>query len=84
LETTLPRQTTKPKTISHQTYLQALGLFTLAYQRVQVGQFAEKELLKLLGVEDLSHVSDELYGKGGDFDAALEREGIIVAPKRKR
>lgn len=69
------------KTISHRTYLQALGLFSLAQKHIRKGEEFEAELTKLLEIEPYGHVSDTLYDNSSterDFDAALKLEDIEV------
>ena len=72
------------KTISRSTYLQALALFTMGRRRYFEARAFETELGKLLGIADdmsyAGHVSDAMYESGdGNFDVALEREGVVVA-----
>lgn len=78
----------KPKTARHinrQTYLQAVGLFTIAREHQKKCVEAEKALAALLGVKDdggyCGHLSDEIYGDG-DFNAALKREGIAIRGRK--
>jgi hypothetical protein len=71
--------TDTPKTINRSTYLQALGLYTLAsIHRAKVDD-AREELLRLLGVENNGHIDDEIYSPNRGFDEALKLEGFTVA-----
>jgi len=63
--------------ISRSTYLQALGLFSLARKhQLKVVEFS-KELDSLLNIEN-GHVSDAVYDEAKGFDEALKRDGIEV------
>jgi hypothetical protein len=67
--------------ISHNTYLQALGLFTLGQSHAKKTEECREELEKLLEADHYGHISDALYESDGnmrDFDAALTLEGIEV------
>lgn len=69
-----------PKTITRATYLQALGLFTMAHRhRTKADEF-QKELAAVLGVgsDDAGHVSDAIYDDRRGFDEALRLEGFTV------
>lgn len=74
------------KAITHQQYLQALGLFTLAtthYRKMRECEFA---LIDLLGYEDREYgdkVSDAIYNNE-DFDKALALDQITVASKQTK
>jgi hypothetical protein len=68
------------KMITRTTYLQALGLFTMAHRhRTKADEF-QKELATLLGVDphDSGHVSDAIYDDRRTFDEALKLEGFTV------
>ncbi len=67
--------------ITHNTYLQSLGLFTLARNHAKKAEEFRDALEKLLDVEPYSHISDIVYDVDGterDFDAALRLEEIEV------
>ncbi len=79
--------TDEPKTtISRNTYLQALGLFTLAATHMRKVEDAQKALAELLGLtfnDTDGHIGDAIYAIGGpagpqDFDEALKRSDILV------
>ena len=65
--------------ICHSTYLQALGLFTMATQHAQKAEEFSTELTKLLDATPYGHITDAIYdGRLKDFDAALKLEKIEV------
>ncbi len=67
--------------ITHNIYLQALGLFTLARNHAKKTEEFRDALEKLLDVEPYGHISDAVYDADGverDFDAALKLEDIEV------
>jgi hypothetical protein len=66
--------------ISHNTYLQALGLFTLGRQHVKKADDCREAIDALLDLSPFGHVSDALYDgeTERDFDAALMLEDIEV------
>lgn len=67
------------KKICHETYLQALGLFTMALQHAQKAEEFNEALTKLLDVTPYGHLSDAIYdGRLKDFDTALKLEEIEV------
>ncbi len=66
------------KTISRSTYLQALGLYTLASIHRQKVDDAREELVRLLGVENNGHIDDEIYSPNRGFDEALKLEEIAI------
>lgn len=69
------------KTISRDTYLKALGLFTLGNGYYTKGREIEDAMNSLLGEEDGSHFSDSLFDKGAgtrEFDEALQKSSIAV------
>lgn len=76
--------------ITHDTYMKALALFTLANDHaVQSTQYADG-LTSLLGYDEryAGHISDEIYSGGqrtsvAAFNKALEKEGIKVAAQKK-
>jgi hypothetical protein len=73
-----------PKTISRDTYLKVLGLFTLGHGYAIKGYEIEAALKATLQVEDefggFGHITDEMYSsENGNLDAALERAGYVVA-----
>jgi hypothetical protein len=74
------------KKMSRDTYLKALGLFTLAHEHSLKAYEFESALKRLLGAGeevagDFGHVSDELYSSDEkvDFDEALRRANYFVA-----
>lgn len=74
--------TDAPKTISRSTYLQALGLYTMAHHHNQKADEFGNELVRLLGFEgindgDAGHISDAVYGDRA-FDEALKLSDITV------
>lgn len=69
------------KTISRQTYLMALGLYTVARARARDVDTFRDELETLLGMAAGGYISDAVYGEI-TLDEALEREGIEVEPAR--
>ena len=80
---------TKPaRQISRATYLQAMGLYTLASIHQRKCSEAEAELNNLIDhPNDFgSHISDEIYSPGhhGGFDKALKLMGITVRPERAK
>lgn len=74
------------KIITHDTYMKALALFTLANDHaVQSTEYADG-LCSLLGYSDryAGHVSDEIYSGGrrasvATFRTALEKEGFKIS-----
>jgi SAM-dependent MidA family methyltransferase len=68
------------KKISHNTYLQSLGLFTLALQHANKAEEFREALEKLLEIDPYGYMSDAVYNGGteGDFDTALRLEEIEV------
>ena len=68
------------KTISKETYLQALGLHHLARLHYRKGEEFDKALCSLLGLEWGGHISDSAYGER-DFDEALKLSEIVVEDK---
>lgn len=75
----------KKKQISQATYLQALGLFTLANRTYLKAQEYESALAKLLKYPEpyLNHLSDEIVEPRANFDDALKREGYVVRKAKK-
>lgn len=75
----------EPMTISYDTYLKALGLFTLANEHDRKCREFQAACGALLGLEDGSHVDDAIYSTHNasvkDFDEALQRSKITVEPK---
>lgn len=75
----------EPKTISRDTYLKALGLFTLAnYHRLKCEEFSEALKLQLGIGEDwgaFTHITEEIWETKPNFDKALERSGYVVEPQ---
>jgi hypothetical protein len=74
--------TDAPNTITRSTYLQALGLFTVAKRHTEKAEEFSDELCKLLGFNDRNdnsagHLSDAVWGMG-QFDEALKLSGITV------
>ncbi len=69
---------TDTRTISRATYLQALGLFTMASRHRQKADEFSNELFALLGSDKSSHVSDAVYDDRRTFDEALKLEGFTV------
>jgi hypothetical protein len=78
------------KTISRETYLQAVGLFTLSQAANAQLQQCHDTLLKILGYDQsgpydnyMGHVSDAMWGEAKtikDFDRALKLQGIAIEP----
>lgn len=66
------------KKITQDEYLKLLGLFTLASDSQRQCYQAETLMNKMLGLDNGSHLSDEIYGPGRGFDEALKREGFEV------
>ena len=67
------------KKISHDTYLQALGLFTLASNHAKKAEEFGTALEELLDLTPYGYMSDAIYdGTGRDFDSALRLEDIEV------
>ncbi len=69
--------------ITHDVYLQALGLFTLASLHAAKSRVFEEEMARLLGFDwdecaYASCVSDAIYTPDDSFDLALKRGGIAV------
>ena len=65
--------------ICHETYLQALGLFTMAVQHAQKADEFSDALNKLLDATPYGYLTDAIYdGRLKDFDAALKLEDIEV------
>lgn len=68
------------KTICHNTYLKAQGLFHLANENYRRAAQFESALSKLLdnGDDYIGHISDQVFEEGGSLDRALKLEGIKV------
>jgi len=64
--------------ITRATYLQALGLFTMAQRHMRKCDEFRKELTAFLGTPESGHIDDAIYDGLAAFDEALEREGITV------
>jgi hypothetical protein len=65
--------------ISHNTYLQALGLFTLAKNHAKKAEEFEAALTEILDLAPYGYMSDAIYdGAERDFDNALRLEEIEV------
>lgn len=79
--------TIEPKTITRSTYLQALGLFTMAVNHSRKYSEFKDELLRTLGFDpdDWSNggdsIGDATWGGQDDpsFDEALKKDGIAVS-----
>lgn len=75
----------EPKTITRDTYLKALGMFTIANQQYTMARDIQLRMADMLGLEDGSHVDDALYSgqvaSVRDFDHALKRQDITVDPE---
>jgi hypothetical protein len=77
------------KQISHDDYLRALALYTVAHEHyVKSGQFAESLNQIIMAVPEKypgGHVDDAIYsderGTVATFEEALRREGIKVSAK---
>lgn len=73
------------KTISRDTYLKALGMFTIANQFYKEARDIQLRLADFLGEEDGSHIDDAIYSGDiasvRDFDAALKKASITVEPE---
>lgn len=69
------------KCIDRSTYLQALALYTLAFNKIKSAEECKTELCKLLGLDEReyedSHISDAIFGSQG-FDEALKLSKISV------
>lgn len=77
----------KPKFITHETYLQALGLFSLASNHAQKARQFERALCELLRLPDEDYggcISDQLYESQPNFDRGLKNEGFEVRPPKKQ
>jgi len=78
--------TDEPKKIDRDTYLKALGLFTLAHQHSLKTYEFEAAMLAMIGLdaEDAriggSHISAAIYSTDEkvDFNEVLKRDGYIV------
>lgn len=70
--------------ICHDTYLRCLAMFVMANDLYVQLRRIQLLLDKTLGVDDGSHIDDAIYcdsrQRAADFDEALSRQGIIVAP----
>ncbi len=67
------------KKICHETYLQALGLFTMAVEHAKKTEEFSTALTKLLEATPYGHLTDAIYdGRLTDFDEALRKEEIEV------
>lgn len=64
--------------ITREQYYIAKGLFHLASEHQRQCMEYEKTLYKLLGVDDGSHVSDEIYSPSRGLDEALRLAGVTV------
>lgn len=78
----------EPKTISRTTYLQALGLYTMACRLQQDADRFNTELNKMLGLDAPtftdSRVSDGIYSRPAEpFDLVLEYSKITVESEPK-
>ena len=74
------------KTLTHQEYLTALGLFTLAQNHYRLVREFEVALDELVGETDPgggSIAADEFLDPNGSLDAALKKAGISVKPRKK-
>lgn len=74
------------KTISRETHLMALALFTMAQKNVAQTRAIEIQLSELLGYEDTwcGCLSDEIYDPNGRFDVGLKKDGFAVAASKKK
>lgn len=76
------------KTISADTHLKALALFTMGQKLyAQAAQF-ETAMGDLLGVDDYGYcgcISDEMHEENGRFDRGFKKEGYEVKiPSKKK
>lgn len=73
---------TDPKTISRDTYLKTLAMFTMSNQLYVHAREMQLKMAEMLGLEDGSIVDDEIYSGDiatvRDFDSALKRQDITV------
>lgn len=73
------------RTISRDTYLKALALFTLATDHYKHLRESQIKMIEVLGLENdgCRHTDDAIYEENGasvrDFDEALKKENIVVA-----
>lgn len=72
------------RTIDRDTYLKALAMFVLSNQLYVEGREIQLRMADMLGLEDGSCVDDAVYSNEiasvRDFNAALRKEKILVAP----
>lgn len=72
------------KTISHDDYLKALGLFTLANSHYVKAQEISDTLYETVGLDEYgSRIGDLVWDKGVtilQFDKALKESGVKVSP----
>lgn len=75
----------EPRTITRDTYLKALGMFTIANQNYTLAREIQLRMAAMLGLEDGNCVDDEVYSSETasvrDFDEALGKEKISVEPE---
>lgn len=75
----------EPKTVSRDTYLKALAMFTMGNQLYVQARDLQLRIGDMFGLEDGSHVDDAFYSNTiasvRDFDAALKRQDITVEPE---
>jgi len=74
------------KTISHNTYLKAQGLFHLANESYIKGREYEAALSTLLGCEGdyVGCISDDLFDVGASIDRGLNIHKIKILPVYKQ
>lgn len=74
------------KQLTHQEYLIALALYTMAAQQQRLSDQSAIALAQHLGREglnDIGHISDELYSPANrTFTKLLELEGFSIAPEK--
>lgn len=72
------------KTISQDTYLKVIGLYTIAHQHYTKCREFERAMLDILGLEDQGCVCDEIYSdqpwSKSEFDKGLQNDGFTVEP----
>lgn len=72
------------KKITRLQYLQAQGLWYMANQHHKRLDELDTELNGMLGLDEISHVSDSITMIGDSLDKALKREGIVVMDEVKK
>lgn len=72
------------KTISHDDYLKAKALFTIASEHAREAEKFEATMARLLGADPMSagHVSDDIWSPQFGFEEALKLSGFQVEPEQ--